>query len=191
MEDFIGTYKISDTLADKLNNMYDENVHINGVEGKVAGSIIDKEVKDSKDIAVSSHFYDEPIGEYRDKLQEFLMLYVKKYPSVDSLCRFNIIEGYNIQRYDVGGGFKKWHSERNGEFNSAIKRCLVFMTYLNDVEDGGTEFKYYNKIVKAEKGKTLIWPSDWTHTHRGQISNTKEKTIVTGWYSYCWDEENS
>jgi hypothetical protein len=54
------------------------------------------------------------------------------------------------------------------------------MTYLNDVKDGGTFFKYQNFKAPAKKGLTLIWPSDWTHTHKGEISKTKEKFIVTG-----------
>ena len=29
---------------------------------------------------------------------------------------------------------------------------------------------------------------NWTHTHVGQISETQEKTIVTGWYSYIWEQ---
>ena len=59
------------------------------------------------------------------------------------------------------------------------------MTYLNDVEDKGeTEFVLQNLKVKAEKGKTLIWPADWTHTHRGIISPTQEKYIVTGWFNF-------
>lgn len=57
------------------------------------------------------------------------------------------------------------------------------MLYLNTVEDGGgTEFKYINRVEKAEKGKMLIWPSDFTHTHRGVISPSEEKYIMTGWY---------
>ena len=39
-------------------------------------------------------------------------------------------------------------------------------------------------IVNAEQGKTLIWPADWTHTHRGVGSLTEEKYIITGWYSF-------
>ena len=58
------------------------------------------------------------------------------------------------------------------------------MTYLNDVEDGGTEFKHQDITTPAEKGLTLIWPSGWTHVHRGQISNRKEKYIITGWYAF-------
>jgi len=64
-----------------------------------------------------------------------------------------------------------------------MNRLFAFMTYLNDVPDGGTEFLYQNMTVRAEKGLTLIWPSAWTHMHRGRVSNTKEKYIITGWYS--------
>ena len=59
------------------------------------------------------------------------------------------------------------------------------MTYLNDVEDcGETKFKLQNLKVKAEKGKTVIWPADWTHTHCGVVAPTQEKYIVTGWFSF-------
>ena len=59
------------------------------------------------------------------------------------------------------------------------------MTYLNDVEnEGETEF-YHQKIkVKPQKGLTLIWPADWTHTHRGIASKIDEKYIITGWFSF-------
>ena len=89
---------------------------------------------------------------------------------------------FNIQHYNVNEGFNYYHFERSDIF--ACLRNLVFMTYLNDVEDGGTQFKYQNLITPAKKGLTIIWPTDFTHTHRGVISQTKEKYIVTGWYSY-------
>jgi hypothetical protein len=59
------------------------------------------------------------------------------------------------------------------------------MTYLNDINDGGeTEFLYQNIKIKPKKGLTLIFPADWTFTHRGIASSTEEKFIVTGWYNY-------
>ena len=62
------------------------------------------------------------------------------------------------------------------------------MTYLNDIEDGGeTEFFYQKLKVKPQKGLTLIWPVDWTHTHRGVPSMTEEKIIATGWYYFAGD----
>ena len=56
------------------------------------------------------------------------------------------------------------------------------MLYLNNVPDGGTEFKYQNIITPAVKGNLIIWPADFTHTHKGVISKTKEKYIATGWF---------
>jgi hypothetical protein len=33
------------------------------------------------------------------------------------------------------------------------------MTYLNDVDDGGTDFLYQKLTTPAKKGLTLIWPA--------------------------------
>ena len=57
------------------------------------------------------------------------------------------------------------------------------MTYLNDVPDGGTEFFYQKVISPAKKGLTVIWPAEFTHLHRGQVSK-REKYIITGWYNF-------
>ena len=58
------------------------------------------------------------------------------------------------------------------------------MTYLNTAKNAGTEFKYYNLKTQAKKGLTLIWPTDFTHTHKGVISKKDEKHIVTGWLTF-------
>ena len=55
-------------------------------------------------------------------------------------------------------------------------------TFLNDVPDGGTMFKYQNITIPAKKGLTLIWPAGFTHVHKGQVSHTKDKLILTGWW---------
>ena len=31
---------------------------------------------------------------------------------------------------------------------------------------------------------TVIWPVDWTYTHRGIVSPTETKYIATGWFNY-------
>ncbi len=64
-------------------------------------------------------------------------------------------------------------------------RMLVWMLYLNTVEDeGGTRFVHYDHVEKAEKGKLLIWPPDFTHVHHGVASPSEEKFIMTGWYNW-------
>ena len=57
------------------------------------------------------------------------------------------------------------------------------MLYLNTVTDkGGTEFPYQHIITPAIKGNLIIWPAEFTHPHRGVISPTQKKCIVTGWF---------
>ena len=63
------------------------------------------------------------------------------------------------------------------------------MTYLNNVEDKGqTEFYYQKLNVKPEKGLTLIWPAEWTHTHRGNKVIKGTKYMITGWMCFAVDE---
>ena len=99
---------------------------------------------------------------------------------LNRMSRFTLTHNWNIQYYKAGQGYKDWHCERS----SNNKRLLVWMTYLNDVPDGGTEFLYQNITSPAKKRLTLIWPTDWTHTHRGQISEGHEKYIATGWFQF-------
>ncbi len=63
------------------------------------------------------------------------------------------------------------------------------MTYLNDVEDGGiTKFEHFDIKIKPKKGKTLIWPAEWTHAHSGEVLNKGTKYIVTGWMNLSYKE---
>jgi hypothetical protein len=56
------------------------------------------------------------------------------------------------------------------------------MLYCNTLKNGGTYFPFQKKTLKAQKGKLVIWPSDFTHPHQGVISHTQEKYIATGWF---------
>jgi len=187
-KDFILSWTIPEYICDEIIYYFkkNKNLHYKGVVQGKNNNIQNKDLKVSTDISIDADNNNKPFSDYRNELQNCLNLYVETYPQVNNLYRFNVLEPYNIQHYKKGEGFKAEHCERNGSFNLSLKRCLVFMTYLNDVEDGGTKFIYQNRIIKAQKGKTLIWPSDWTHTHCGQISKTQEKTIITGWFSYLW-----
>ena len=58
------------------------------------------------------------------------------------------------------------------------------MTYLNDIDNGGeTEFLHYGKKFKPKTGKTIIWPAEWTHAHKG-LPVEQEKFIITGWMGF-------
>ena len=186
-ESFIGGWYIPENVCDDIVNYFNEQklkgeVDL-GVSGNFGKTSVVTDIKDSEDLQISSNNFSYPFNEYRNYIQVCLENYIKKYYKINDLLRFSINTDYNIQYYKKGGGFKVYHCERTGQ-HSSLHRALVFMTYLNNVDDGGTEF-YYQKITSpAKKGLTMIWPTDWTHTHKGQISYTKEKIILTGWYTF-------
>ena len=62
------------------------------------------------------------------------------------------------------------------------KNIVIISKFLNNVEDGGnTTFPYFDLTIKPEKGKLLIWPAEWTHTHCGEKVHSDVKYIMTGW----------
>lgn len=140
-------------------------------------------VKKAKD--AGEPIWEEVVEYVNSKLDLALDEYKDIHPILDKIQKF-ALEGYNIQRYLPGEGFYNWHCENSG-YKLGGDRVLAWMIYLNDVEDGGTEFKLQNHTEKAEAGKFLIWPAGWTHIHRGQISETTTKYIITGWYRHIED----
>ena len=107
--------------------------------------------------------------------------YQKQFPVLEFFNQLHM-GPFNVQKYLLGGHFKKNHFERNDL--ATTHRLFAWMTYLNDVPSGGgeTEFIYQDLKIKPEKGKTLIWPADWTHTHCGLPTTKEEKYIMTGWF---------
>ncbi len=180
MEDFIFTDKIDEGVCKNLINIFEcnEKYHFKGEVATEGDNIVDYSQKKSIDLELSN-FNLPVINEYHSQLQKLLMGYIQTYPEVNKLPQFSSTTA-RIQKYDEDGHFNCWHFERGvGTGN----RCLVYMTYLNDVEEGGeTYFKYQNKKIKPEVGKTIIWPSDWTHTHKGVSPKSGFKYIATGWY---------
>jgi len=91
------------------------------------------------------------------------------------------IQDIKIQKTLPGQGYHIWHHE-HGTSGRAPRRLLAFSLYLNDVEEGGeTEFLYQKIRFKPKMGQLLIWPSYFTHAHRGNQPLSGEKYLVTGW----------
>ena len=176
-DSFIGGWYIDEKVCDDLITYFEKNIHRQKV-GTTGNGNRDKKIKDSIDMNLAAG--DTLLDDYNKQLGNCLKEYIKIYPEVNDLSRFSSgVEPYNIQKYKPNGGYKIWHCERDGPIN----RCLVFMTYLNTVKNGGTNFKYQNITTQAIKGLTLIWPSDFTHMHKGQICN-QTKYIITGCYNF-------
>ena len=190
---FIGNYRINEQLCDRLIELHklcDKNGLV--VRGALGGEdrsqlVVDTGKKDSYDLGVVT-IPDElqikyGIPDYYQELKRCVDSYISEHPILENLGPYRIAETPIIQHYKPGGGFKFKHFERTGI--STTTRMLTWMTYLNTVTDGGgTIFTYQNTTVNAEKGKLLIWPSDFTHTHVGEVSPSQDKYIITGWLNF-------
>lgn len=183
LDNFIcGWYHSDVSICDRIINFHKSSN--NRYTGVVDNTLVKLDIKDSTDCILDSD--TDLTSEYINYLQEAVNSYILKYPFSNEANPWTVLENINVQHYmPPTGGFHKFHCERGTSEYPITNRHLVFMTYLNTVNDGGeTEF-YHQKIkVKPEKGLTLIWPADWTFTHRGLPSATEEKYIVTGWFSY-------
>ena len=181
METFIHETMLNDvSLCDALIDY-----HTNNLEYKMDGSIgrgIDNRIKKSTDVYIYAGNQNPTIQMYMQEILNSVKEYINKYDLTDM---FDVAfkENWNIQHYKPSEGFFGWHCERSC-YNSN-QRALVFMTYLNDVTDGGeTEFYWQKVKTKPVKGKTVIWPTDFTHLHRGISSPTQHKYIATGWIGF-------
>jgi len=185
---FLETYTHQDTeFCDRLIQVW--QARSNKGVGKVSVNSVDVVDKDKKDSIDTSLYSTAPeLNEYYSLLQQCIARYIEKYNYCGTQAPWGIIEEVNIQYYVPGGGYKIWHSERGSGKYPVSGRHLVFMTYLNTVDgegyEGGTEWFYQERKIKAVKGKTVIWPADWTFTHRGIVSPVSEKYIITGWLNF-------
>ena len=188
-ESFIQGCYIPYKICDDVIKYFDEHP-----DRQVSGTILDANDKIADDDSKKKST-DIGFDIIRDKedtrlLSEYLLYlnlcireYEHKYDRAGLVAEYNIIEGMNLQKYEPGEGFKIWHCERNGLKDQT--RCLVFMTYLNDVEDGGeTEFLYLKKRIQPKRDRLLIFPAGFTHTHRGNQPISGDKYIITGWLEY-------
>ena len=94
----------------------------------------------------------------------------------------------NIQRYEKGqGGYPHWHSEQfpQPQGTEALHRVVLYMFYLNDIDEGGeTEFFYQGRVIKPRKGSMVIAPAGFTHSHRGNRPISHNKYIATSWVMF-------
>ena len=180
-EDYISDSSICDEIIKDFHKK--ENLQRPGRLGIKGKLITDHTSKHSTDITLDQNekIFESWLVEFQVILDRYLILF----GFANYVAPFNIVEPINIQYYKPYEGYRAIHCERTGYNLRTTSRHLAFQTYLNTVDDGGeTEFVYQQYKCKAVKGKTLIWPADWTHSHRGIVSSTESKYIITGWCSF-------
>ena len=188
---FIGSWLLSnDVLFDNMINFFEKNTHlhnqgatdrgINFSEKKTTDITINPIDLKKKEYLIINDYFNELFKCYND--------YKNQWPFLKNSIKTLDIPSFNIQRYLPGDHFSKIHTERSS--TSTSHRVFAWMTYLNDIneQDGGcTNFTHFNLKIRPKKGKTLIWPAEWTHAHSGEILNQGKKYIITGWMCFSFN----
>ena len=183
---FIGSWNINDDeLCNNIVKIFEENTSLHQVGQTSYG--IDEKIKKSIDIGIDPIDLEKKkfsnIKLYFNKLYDCYQDYKIQWPCLKKNLETVDIPTFNIQKYEIGGHFSRIHCERVGV--ASMHRVFAWMTYLNDVEDGGeTFFENFNLKIKPKIGKTLIWPAEWTHSHRGEVLKKGLKYIITGWMHF-------
>jgi tetratricopeptide (TPR) repeat protein len=183
---FIGGWTLANAeLCDRLIAFFEANA-VRHASGRT-GVGIDKGAKNSTDLTIQPGDVSkpgfEPVAQYVAQLEACYQDYAAQWPFLRDMLPQGEIMPFTIQRYGVGGHFQRVHSERtSGGF---AHRVLAWMTYLDDVEEGGeTRFHHFGIDVRPQRGKTLIWPAEWTHAHSGGVVTKGFKHIITGWIHF-------
>ena len=183
---FIGAWMIENKpMCDEIVHFFETNPMQHQL-GSIGGGV-DETKKKTTDISIKPKLLEDDrykvFKTYIDNLICCFNDYKEQWPFLKTIDGLEI-GTFNLQKYSPGGHFNALHTERSSA--SSQHRVLAFMTYLNDVEKGGeTSFHHYEISIKPQKGKTIIWPAEWTHAHKGGFIEEGSKYIVTGWIQFA------
>ena len=105
---------------------------------------------------------------------ECVMTYKLKFNN--ALHELTFAEGFNIQHYPPEWGFPKWHNERSMQLTH--QRALVFMTYLNDVEDGVVQISNIKIQDFKQKKVQRLFGRQTLHIHTEVKYLQQKKNIL-------------
>ena len=183
---FISSWMLNDTdMCDEIVNFFEANPVEQSI-GTIGGGVNESQKK-TTDISIKPKLLEQEkykvFKNYIKNLVNCFNDYKEQWPFLNTIKGVEI-GTFNLQKYSPGGHFSAVHTERGS--SATMHRVLAFMTYLNDVEEGGeTAFHHYDINVKPKKGKTIIWPAEWTHAHSGGVVKKGSKYIVTGWIQFA------
>lgn len=181
VESFIFETKIDATICDRLVDEFERNIDSTKFD------------PDRGYIRYSSKQLSKPLFDvFTTKLHQCVEQYYNHFEWCATWSTPIKLWDFNIQKYDPTKAYSNWHIEDAGPVKNKPLRKLTWMTYLNDVWDGGeTQFLYQSRAFFPRKGNTLIWPAGWTHPHRGVASPSETKYIATGWFVYDGEQQEN
>ena len=145
---------------------------------KLGESRIDLNIRNSKEIFISSHeewkdieiifkkYLDDGLQKYINELENYLhgkgCTHEILMPSIFGNGILSD-DGFTVQRVEKNTGFI-WHHD--SPFDSRLLVCIWYLNTLKPGNTGKTEFINGRKIT-PKAGKLIIFPATWQNLHRG------------------------
>ena len=166
---------------------FEDKTHIGRLGGKV--NIKKKDSTDLDLLKIEHLIPDFIFKELKTSLKKNLNNYFDKYKLRCPIEYGSPWESFSIYPYSVLAkkyiknkqGYHIWHADA-GQTAPNIFRQLVCMYYLNNVNEGGeTEFYHQKLKVKPTRGSLVIFPTFFTHLHKGNVPISNDKYILNFW----------
>ena len=156
---FIGCWNLKNNkLCNEITQLFENNKNLQkqGITGKGKNLNLKKTI----DITVRPNDLKKPkfeiLKQYINELHKCFLDYRNQWSFLQSMLKTVYVPSFNIQKYSRGDHFASLHSERTSL--DTLHRLFAWMTYLEDVNDGGqTSFSHYGIKMKPEIGKTIIF----------------------------------
>ena len=165
---------------------FEENKHLQQ-DGRVSDNSDDQEIQTQYKVATQSIVpFESPVAQLMSKIcnicyDNYLGI-VEEAPN-QCIC----FRDYSIRVYNTGNGFFKTHVDQHA--GGTVTRLFAIILYLNDVKEGGeTEFPTFNKKIKPEKGKDLMFPCNYMYPHGGNMPISGSKYIATAFVNFVSED---
>jgi hypothetical protein len=119
-------------------------------------------------------------SELQLKITKIIKKYVKMYPEINLTKNKWALTEITFKHFKPGNFFSDYHSEVGLNCSTRILNMMIYLSEHNC----GTQF-FNKKVIKSRIGRITIFPSYFTHTHRGQICpDNKDRYILGGYYNF-------
>jgi hypothetical protein len=159
---------LSEKECDQVISYFNKLPSKSSERGNYDGVFIDDEK--------SPHLKSKELLFLKGRFQQTINDYASVYPELNFLDDFFLKE-IRFKHWKADKFFDNWHSEQD---SINPYRVLNFMIYLS-THDCGTQF-FDGSVIKSEKGRLTIFPSYFTHTHRGMPCPEKKDRYMFGGY---------
>jgi hypothetical protein len=177
---------IPDDWCEIMIDWFEENPDLQ-LNGRVSDNADDQEVQPLFKVSTQSIIpFESPLAELMSKIcnicYDNYINIVKESPN-QCIC----FRDYSIRVYNKDNGFFKTHVDQGA--GGTVTRLFAIILYLNDVEHGGeTEFPTFNKKIKPERGKVLMFPCNYMYPHGGNMPISGSKYIATAFINFVTED---